>query len=385
MTAGARPAARARRASRLPWQRLAAVDWVLLVAVLAALTAGTAMIYSATLRGEAVDRWWDDLVFKQLVFAGISLVVLVLVALTEYRVLLALHVWIYVALLVPLLLLPTVGETMLGARRWFSAGGLALQPSELTKIGTILFLAAYFERHDIRRLRTVLGSLVFVGLAMFLVLIQPNLSTAILLGFIWLGMAFAAGIRPVHLSVLTLGAAPLVWLALTSRLIKAYQLDRIRYWLNPEADPGYRGYQAIQTVIAVGNGGLFGTGFASGMQAQGGWLVVPFTDNIFAIVAEELGLVGALAFLALLVFILHRIFRSASSAQDYAGGLIIVGVGTYLAAQIFVNVGVVLQIFPVTGISLPFISYGGSSLIAAMAAIGLVQSVLLRRRPLEFR
>lgn len=385
MTAGARPAARARRASRLPWQRLAAVDWVLLVAVLAALTAGTAMIYSATLRGEAVDRWWDDLVFKQLVFAGISLVVLVLVALTEYRVLLALHVWIYVALLVPLLLLPTVGETMLGARRWFSAGGLALQPSELTKIGTILFLAAYFERHDIRRLRTVLGSLVFVGLAMFLVLIQPNLSTAILLGFIWLGMAFAAGIRPVHLSVLTLGAAPLVWLALSSRLIKAYQLDRIRYWLNPEADPGYRGYQAIQTVIAVGNGGLFGTGFASGMQAQGGWLVVPFTDNIFAIVAEELGLVGSLSFLALLVFILHRIFRSASSAQDYAGGLIIVGVGTYLAAQIFVNVGVVLQIFPVTGISLPFISYGGSSLIAAMAAIGLVQSVLLRRRPLEFR
>ncbi len=385
MTAGARPAARARRASRLPWQRLAAVDWVLLVAVLAALTAGTAMIYSATLRGEAVDRWWDDLVFKQLVFAGISLVVLVLVALTEYRVLLALHVWIYVALLVPLLLLPTVGETMLGARRWFSAGGLALQPSELTKIGTILFLAAYFERHDIRRLRTVLGSLVYIGLAMFLVLIQPNLSTAILLGFIWLGMAFAAGIRPVHLSVLTLGAAPLVWLALSSRLIKAYQLDRIRYWLNPEADPGYRGYQAIQTVIAVGNGGLFGTGFASGMQAQGGWLVVPFTDNIFAIVAEELGLVGSLSFLALLVFILHRIFRSASSAQDYAGGLIIVGVGTYLAAQIFVNVGVVLQIFPVTGISLPFISYGGSSLIAAMAAIGLVQSVLLRRRPLEFR
>lgn len=381
----ARPAARARRATRIPWQRLAAVDWVLVVAVLAALGAGTAMIYSATLRGDAVETLWDDLVVKQLAFAAVSLLVLALVALTEYRVLLALHLWIYVALLVPLLLLPTVGATMLGARRWFTAGGIALQPSELTKIGTILFLAAYFERHDIRRLRTVIGSLAFVGLAMFLVLIQPNLSTAILLGFIWLGMAFAAGIRPLHLSGLLLGAAPLAWLALSSSLIKAYQLDRIRYWLNPEADPGYRGYQAIQTVIAVGNGGLFGTGFASGMQAQGGWLVVPFTDNIFAIVAEELGLVGALAFLALLFFILQRIFRAAGSAQDYAGALIIVGVGTYLAAQIFVNVGVVLQIFPVTGISLPFISYGGSSLIAAMAAVGLVQSVLLRRRPLEFR
>ena len=385
MTAGAERASRARRVTHLPWRRLAAVDWVLLVAVLAALAAGTAIIYSATLRGEAVERLWDDLVVKQLVFALISILVLVLFALTEYRVLLALHLWIYGAMLIPLVLLPTVGQTMLGARRWFTAGGIALQPSELTKIAMIIFLAAYFERHDIRRVRTVVGSLAFVGLAMFLVLIQPNLSTAILLGFIWLGMAFAAGIRPVHLSILVFGAAPLAWLALTSQLIKAYQLDRIRFWLNPEADPGFRGYQAIQTVIAVGNGGMWGTGYASGMQAQGGWLVVPFTDNIFAIVAEELGFVGSLAFLSLLFFILQRIFRAARSAQDYPGGLIIAGVGTYLTAQIFVNIGVVLQIFPVTGISLPFISYGGSSLIAAMAAIGMVQSVLLRRRPLEFR
>lgn len=385
MTASARPASQARRATHLPWRRLAAVDWVLLAAVLTALAAGTAMIYSATLRGERVERLWDDLVVKQLVFAAISLVVLAVVALTEYRVLLALNAWLFGAMLVPLILLPTVGKTMLGARRWFTAGGIALQPSELTKIVMIIFLAAYFDRHDIRRARTVISSLAFVGLAMFLVLIQPNLSTAILLGFIWLGMAFAAGIRPLHLSILVFGGAPLAWLALSSQLIKAYQLDRIRFWLNPEADPGFRGYQAIQTVIAVGNGGLWGTGYASGMQAQGGWLVVPFTDNIFAIVAEELGFVGALAFLALLVFILLRIFRAARSAQDYPGGLIIVGVGTYLAMQVFVNVGVVLQIFPVTGISLPFISYGGSSLIAAMAAIGLVQSVLLRRRPLEFR
>lgn len=385
MTAGARPAVQARRSTRLPWRRLAAVDWVLMAAVLTALAAGTAMIYSATLRGERVERLWDDLVVKQLVFAAISLVVLVLVALTEYRVLLALNAWLFGAMLIPLILLPTVGQTMLGARRWFTAGGIALQPSELTKIVMIIFLAAYFDRHDIKRARTVIGSLAFVGLAMFLVLIQPNLSTAILLGFIWLGMAFAAGIRPLHLSILVFGGAPLAWLALSSQLIKAYQLDRIRFWLNPEADPGFRGYQAIQTVIAVGNGGLWGTGYASGMQAQGGWLVVPFTDNIFAIVAEELGFVGALAFLALLVFILLRIFRAARSAQDYPGGLIIVGVGTYLAMQVFVNIGVVLQLFPVTGISLPFISYGGSSLIAAMAAIGLVQSVLLRRRPLEFR
>jgi cell division protein FtsW (lipid II flippase) len=154
--------------------------------------------------------------------------------------------------------------------------------------------------------------------------------------------------------------------------------------LDPSAEPLSGGFQHIQTLIAVGNGGLTGTGFAGGPQTQGGWLPLLYTDNIFALVAEELGFVGGTALLALLAVIVWRVLRAAGQAQDKAGMLIAVGVAGYLLVQVVVNVGVVLQLLPVTGVSLPFISYGGSSLVALLAAIGLVQSVLLKRKSLGF-
>jgi rod shape determining protein RodA len=205
------------------------------------------------------------------------------------------------------------------------------------------------------------------------------------LAAIWLGMALAAGLRALHLSVLALLVSPTVLAVFQLGLLKGYQLDRITAWLDPSFDPQFRGFQNIQTLIAVGNGGLTGTGYASGFQTQGGWLPLLYTDNIFALLAEELGFVGGATLLALLGFVVWRVLRAASVAQDRPGALIAVGVASYLLVQVFVNVGVVLQLLPVTGLSLPFISYGGSSLLALMIAVGLVQSVLLRRRPLEFR
>lgn len=381
MTAVVAP--KARHSPRLPWRRLRAFDWLLSAAMGLAILAGLAMIYSATLRLEAASTW-EDLVVKQVLFALAGVAVFALVSLTDYRIFVALWVWIYAATVLGLLAILSYGTVFGGAQRWFDLGGIALQPSEFTKIALIVCLAAYFERHDIRRLRHVLTSLGLVALPMFLVLLQPNLSTALLLGVIWAGVAFAAGMRAVHGGLLALLIGPVLLIGLRSGLVQDYMLDRIRYFLNPGADAADKGYQAIQTLIAVGNGGLLGRGYASGMQSQGGWLPLMYTDSIFALVAEELGYLGGLAFLALLAFIVARVLRAAALAQDPAGSLIAAGVAAYLLSQTFINIAVVLQLMPVTGLSLPLISYGGSSLLAICLALGLVQSVLLRRKPLEF-
>jgi rod shape determining protein RodA len=230
----------------------------------------------------------------------------------------------------------------------------------------------------------VLGTLALTAVPAALVLLQPNLSTAMLLGLIWLGILFAAGIRPLHLSLLALLVAPALYVTLDSRLLAPYQLDRIAAWLNPEALAQHSGYQNIQTRIAVGNGGLTGIGFAHGTQSQGGWLPLPLTDNVFALAAEELGFLGAMTILALIAFTIWRMLRAAGLAQDRAGALIAAGVAAYLLGQTAINVAVVLQLVPVTGVSMPFVSYGGSSLVALLAAVGLVESVLVRRKPLEF-
>lgn len=376
------------RTWRLPdvrWHRVGAFDWLLLIAVAAVVAIGIAMLYSATLRGGQVERAWDDLVLKQSVFAIIGALVLGLMAITEYRVVLALWKWIYVVTVALLLALPLFGTILGGSQRWFSAGLVVLQPSELAKVALIVCLAAYFESHDARDWKTVVGSIALVGLPIILVVQQPDLSTAIMFGAVWLGILFAAGIKPLHLSAMALAATPFALFVLASGIIRPYQLMRITALVDPTVAPLDEGYQNIQTLLAVGNGGLTGTGFAGGLQSQGGWLPLVYTDNIYALVAEELGYIGGVALLALLAIIIWRVLRAAGLAQDRAGSLIAVGVASYLLAQTFVNVGVVLQIIPVTGLSLPFVSYGGSSLVALMAAIGLVQSVVARRKPLEFR
>jgi rod shape determining protein RodA len=375
-------AGRARTVRLLPWRRLRTVDWALLAAVMVAIAAGTAMIYSATLRSPVTNAW-DDLVVKQVVFALLGIGALVVVSATDYRVLLALAAWLYIVTVAALAVLLVGGTVLGGSMRWFDVGAAALQPSEFTKLTLIVTLAAYFDRFDVRRTRHLLGSLLLAAVPMVLVYLQPNLSTALLLGVIWLGMVFAAGIRVLHLAALALVATPLLVIGLQAGL-QGYMRARIVGWLNPLADPLDAGFQNIQTLIAVGNGGLHGTGYASGYQAQGGWLPVLYTDNIFALVAEELGFLGGVALLGVLLFVVWRVLRAASVAQDEAGALLACGVAIYILVQTLVNVGVVLQLLPVTGLSLPFVSYGGSSLVALLTSIGLVQSVLVRRKPLEF-
>jgi rod shape determining protein RodA len=364
----------------VPWRRVRAFDWMLLAAVLAAVAFGTAMIFSAT-RRSPVTNAWDDLVVKQLAFLAVGLAVLVLVSITDYHLLLALWRWLYGAMLAALVVVYVVGHTAFGSTRWLQAGLFNIQPSEFAKLALVVCLAAYLETHDIRRPRHVLASLALAALPIVLVLLEPNLSTALLLGAIWLGMVITAGLRLLHFSCLALIGAPALYLVLKLGLLHDYWLTRLSAWLDPLSDPRASGFQNIQTLIAVGNGGLSGIGYARGMQAQGGWLPLMYTDNIFALVAEELGFLGGVAALGLIGLVLWRVLRAALQAPDRAGTLIAAGIGTYLLVQTFVNVAVVLQLLPVTGLSLPFISYGGSSLVALLAAIGLVQSVRVHRKP----
>ncbi|MFQ5459297.1 MAG: FtsW/RodA/SpoVE family cell cycle protein [Anaerolineae bacterium] len=380
MTAAARRLPRVRSAS---WRWVRTFDWALLAGTLAATGMGVVMIRSAT-QGPPVASSWDDLVLRQVVFATLALGALALAAMTEHGVLTAFGAWIYVATVAALGLVLVAGGDSLGSARWFQAGFANLQPSEPAKVAMIVFLAAYFDRHDVRSFRHVATSLGLVGLVSLLVLRQPNLSAAVLLGVIWLGVVVAAGIRPLHLSMIALGAVPAAAVTLRSGLIEGYMLTRVVAWMNPGADPLRSGFQNIQTLIAVANGGLMGTGLGGGPSARGGWLVVLHTDNIFALVAEEMGFIGAVVVIGLLVAIVLRVLRGARLAQDEAGRLLAAGVGTYILAQSAVNIGVVLQLLPVTGVSLPFISYGGSSLVTLYAAIGLVEGVLIRRKPLEF-
>jgi rod shape determining protein RodA len=374
----------ASRAVASPRPRIRDFDWPLLAAVLAAIAFGTAMIYSATFQSPVPDAW-DDLVVKQLTFAALGLVLLALLSATEYRVLVTFWTWVYGGTVLTLIVLRLVGHTVHGSQRWFTTGIGDVQPSEFAKIALIVCLAAYFERYDIRRLRHVTGSLLLTALPMLLVARQPDLSSALILGAIWLGMAIAAGLRGIHLSVLALLGTPVVTFVLRAGLLEAYHLQRIMIWLDPSVDPIGKGFQHIQTLIAVGNGGLSGTGYAGGPQTQGGWLPLLYTDNIYALVAEELGFVGGVLLLGLFSVIVWRLLRIAGQAQDRAGSLVAIGVATYVLVQVLVNIGVVLQLLPVTGVSLPFVSYGGSSLVALMAAIGLAQSVLVQRKPIEFR
>lgn len=359
------------------WRRLRGYDWALTGAVVVAVAFGVAMIYSATLRGGSTAVWWEDYVYKQVAFAAAGFVLYALLSASDHRTLAAFAGPLYGGFVAALGLVLVFGAAVLGARRGFRLGVLSLQPSELMKVVMIVALSAYYSAFDVRKPKVLLGSIALIGVPVVLILMQPNLSTAVVLSCIWLGVTFAAGARMLHLGLLLLPAGPIV--ALSFKMGLLYE-----HWLARFADMIVPGYQSRQALIAVGSGGWFGTGYAQGSQSQGGFIPVLHSDAIFALIAEELGLAGGAVVVALLGFIVWRILAAAGQALDRTGALICTGVATYLLAQALIHIGVVLQIVPPTGLSLPFMSYGGSSLLTAMVALGLVQSVRMCRPALDF-
>jgi rod shape determining protein RodA len=352
-------------------------DFVLLAATVLLIAFGIAMIHSATL--DTPDL--QDLSRRQAIWALVGLVLLLLVAAIDYRFLENLQKPLYVLIIASLLLVLLVGQTTYGAQRWLS--GASFQPSELAKVLIIVTLAQFLAQRekDIGRFRYILISIIYVAVPMALIYLQPHLGTVIVLAVVWLIMVLMAGMRLLHLGILGFVgvlATPLLWVSLED-----YMRERLLLFINPAQDPSAR-YNIDQALISIGSGGWLGKGYASGSQSQLHFLRVRHTDFIFSVIGEEMGFLGALVLFALIGVILWRILRAASLARDSFGRLIACGVAALIFFQSLVNVGMNLGLLPVIGIPLPFISSGGSSLITLLLAEGLVQSVVMRHRKIEF-
>ncbi len=366
----------------LPFRGWDRFDYILTLASLALVAYGLLLIHSGSARtydGPAAS--FSNPVAKQAVFALVSLGAMLLVSQIDYHHLTH-YAWALYGLgIASLVAIMLVGGTEGGSTRWFNVGPLQLQPSEFAKLATILLLARFFSEHggDARELGALVFSLLIVAPVAFLVFIEPDLGTSIVFMAIWLGVVVVAGVSRSHLFVLGaafLAVLPFVW----TFGLADYQVERISVLVDPNQDPLDAGYNVIQSQIAVGSGQLFGKGLTNGAQTQLRYLKVPTKDFIFSVLGEELGFVGALVLFFLFILLLLRIIRAAQIAGDTAGQLVAVGISMLILMQAFINVAVNLSIFPVTGIPLPFVSQGGSSLLSLFISLGIVQSIIIRHR-----
>jgi rod shape determining protein RodA len=361
-------------------------DYLLLLTALLLMAYGLAMIYSASLASAGPDQsLWDFPVARQGLFAVAGLLAFAVAVAADYRVYRNAAVALYIVTLVGLIGVVALGAISYGAKRWLDLGVGSLQPSELAKIVLIIALARFFSQHQnrIKSLPVLLFSLVILAPPMVLIYLQPNLGTVVVFLAIWVGMAIIAGARLIHMAAIgALGvlSAPLAY----AFLMQEYMRERIRIFLNPALDPLGAGYNVLQAEISVGSGGLLGKGFSMGTQSQLHYLRIQFTDFIFSVIGEELGFLGALVLFLLFIFLLWRGLRAATLARDVFGRLLAVGIVSMLLFQVFLNIGVNIRLLPVTGVPLPLISYGGSSLLTVLLSLGILESIIIRHKKIEF-
>jgi rod shape determining protein RodA len=359
-------------------------DFWLLGAVAVLTIFGITMIRSAV-AGNIELTTETNLVNRQLLFAVIGFVVIILTASIDYHLWSSIARTLYLGMVILLAVLSVVGAALYGSARWFDTGVILIQPSELAKVVMILVLADFFSRHQaqMHEMRWVLRSFLYTMGMVVWILIQPNLSTSIVIMVIWFALLWAGGLRLKHLAVFA--AVGIMVPFLVYPFLVDYQKDRINNFLFPEAEASYGDiYNIEQAQISIGSGGLLGQGYGNGTQVQLRFLKVRWSDFIFSAMAEEFGFVGTIAVIALLVFVIFRCLRAARLARDTFGALIAYGVAAMIAFQAVVNIGVNLNLMPATGLTLPFVSYGGSSLLSSLLGIGLVESVILRHKSLEF-
>jgi rod shape determining protein RodA len=365
-------------------------DFWLLGAVAVLVVFGITMINSAV-AGNIELTTETNLVNRQLIFAGLGIVVVIVTASIDYHLWASISKSLYVITVIALAVLNVVAAAIFGSARWFNLLIVNIQPSEIAKIVIILVLADFFTRnqHRIGNVSWIIRSFIMtMGITIWIIL-QPNLSTSIVMIVIWFALLWVSGLKTKHL--LTFGGGGLLVIAILlpilieTEVIKAYQMDRVTNFLFPDPDARYgESYNIEQALISIGSGGWFGQGYGHGTQVQLRFLKVRWSDFIFASTAEEFGFVGTVLVLLLLAFVIYRCLRAARLSRDTYGALIAYGVATLIGFQAIVNVGVNLRMLPATGLTLPFISYGGSSLVTALMGIGLVESVILRHKSLEF-
>ncbi len=367
--------------------RLRDFDPILLLAALGLVAMGALLIYSGSLTqfGPPEGSDLSHPVVRQAAFAAVGLLLALVLARIDYLLLGTLSIGLYIAAIAVLVFVLAVGEATYGSRRWVEIGGTQVQPSEIAKLVVVIALAKYLSdrQEALRRPLVLLLSLAIAALPAGLVLAQPDLGSAVIFAAIWLGMVIVAGARWRHLlALVTVFAISVPFVLMT--LVQEYQRERIRLWLEPESDPTGGGFQTLQNEIAVGSGGFLGKGLTEGTQTQLDYLRTETTDFVFSVLGEELGFVGALVLFGLFVVLLWRALRVAEISRDPFGRLLATGVAIFILLQTFINVGVNIGLLPVTGIPLPFVSQGGSSLITLFIAIGILESIALRHRKQTF-
>ncbi len=352
-------------------------DWTLLGLVMALCAVSVLEVHSTTLHTR-----FASFGSKQMLFIGAGVIGMFIFAKIDYHRLLDWAPWAYGVFLFALVAVKLVGHKALGARRWIGIGPVQFQPSEWVKLVLVLVMARYFANLGGRNLTwtEIFKAFGLVGVPMILVLIQPDMGTTLTYAPILIAGLFLGGINLRQtLILLTVGAVLVGGVWSSGRFLKPYQKARLTAFVNPQNDPRGSGYQVLQSEIAVGSGGIWGKGLEKGTQTQGYFLPIPYTDFIFAAFSEEHGFVGAFSILLLYFLILMRLIQNAQTAADLPGSLIIMGIVAVLTFQIAVNVGMVIGLMPVTGIPLPLMSYGGSSVLFTFLALGVAMNVRMRR------
>ncbi len=359
----------------LPLKKL---DWLLLAVTILLVLFGLVALYSVSLSlGEASFLNFK----KQIIFLIIGLILSFGISFLDYRFFRIFNWVIYCLAAILLILVLFFGQTIRGTTGWFSFGFFNLQPVEIAKLALIIFLSKYFSDHsrEMHELRHVIITGLMAAILIILVALQPDLGSALILLFLWLGVLFILGVKRSYL----LGIILLICLLSVAAwflILQDYQKDRISTFFNPSANPLGTGYNIKQSIIAIGSGRFLGQGLSFGSQSQLKFLPESQTDFIFAVIAEELGLIGVFLVLIFWTVLFYRLTKGARNARDDFGSILIMGIVVLLAIQIFINIGTNIGLVPVTGISLPLVSYGGSSLLIFLIMIGLAQSVIMRGR-----
>lgn len=359
------------------------IDWKLILIVMAIFAFGLVVLSSATHANKSGS--YSQLIKQGIAFAlGLGMIVLIL--LIDYNVLGKYYKGLYVIGLILLVavLIPGIGAERGGARSWVELGPLDFQTSELVKLTFILSYAKIVEskRGKLNNLKEIISVVIYAIPFIGLLFAQPDLGTAIVFSCIILGMLFTAGLDIGLIkkaAIIFLVSLPVMYM-----LMAPHQKDRIEAFLNPEDVTLKGNYQVMQSLIAIGSGGPTGKGLYNGTQNQEGYLPVQDSDFIFAVIGEELGAIGMIAVIGLYILFLTRMIYIAREAKDFYGTLIVIGVMSMFAYQVIQNIGMTVALIPVTGVTLPFISYGGSSLLTSMANLGLVLNVCMRKKKINF-
>jgi rod shape determining protein RodA len=358
------------------------LDPTLILATVALTIYGLFMVYSAT-RQSLLSLGEDPGFYlkKQLAFLMLGVIAMVIAAGFDYRLAKVYAPIIYgVTVLLLLLVLTPIGDETAGAQRWINLFGFQFQPSEFAKLAVLAFLAAYLS--EIRGepgLDHLMRASAIAVAPMFLIFVQPDVGTMLVFAAMLLGLVVVRGARLKHLGILLLAAVVAMFIAFQVGIVKDYQIARLTAFADPSADPLRAGYNKAQAEIAIGAGGLTGRGYLQGTQTNLDFVPEQHTDFIFTVVGEELGFVGGMFLLGLYAALLWRGFRTALMSRDSFGTLLAAGITVMWAFQVFINVGMTVGIMPITGIPLPFVSYGGTSLLVNFISAGLVLNIHMRR------